>query len=171
MRWFRFSIRSLVFAVVLVAVNCGALAAIAPYRQARAIEAVFGALPMGNLLAIMGYRRLVRGTATSPFFVGFALFGTIAVVVWITGCLTTDERLHKSAASWFAQSLQWVPFFTRASAGIVAGPSIFPRLYFLFVIAAIIWTFTALPQLLFALAGGWLSARLALVLKRRESAA
>ena len=88
----QFSIRSTMFAVLLVAANCALLPSVfVGYPPVGLGCGVFGILPMANILAITCYRNLSRRTAGRPFFVGFALTGALLVVGWFNVCMRADE--------------------------------------------------------------------------------
>jgi hypothetical protein len=74
----QFSIRSTMFAVLLAAANCALLPlAFVHYAPMGLVFGVFGIFPMANILAIACYRNLSRRTAGRPFFLGFALTGSL----------------------------------------------------------------------------------------------
>lgn len=167
MKSFRFSIRTLVFAVALVAFDCAFATSFGMRSTVGLGMAELGSLGMINVLAITGYRRLVRGSAKSPFFVGFAFFGAVAVLVWISGCLMVDDEILEAFGLWFSQIPELVPFFEQAQDTMAEEPpSILATVYIVLVGEGSFVVLTTLTLLVFALAGGWLGRRLAAALKK-----
>jgi hypothetical protein len=154
----RFSIRSVIFAVFLVAANCALLMPISGYCPLGFLYGVFGMLPMANILAIACYRNLSRGTAGRPFFAGFALTGWLLVVVWFNVCITAAEYRLFAFNVWMNQTVWDTPFLHDIANSIdIAIPR---NLFFLIVYLSFFGLLTTGPQLLLALFVGWVARRL-----------
>jgi hypothetical protein len=104
------SIRAILFAVILVAADCASLRlVIGSYAPYGLVFGLLGILPMANVLAIACYRSLSRRTTRQPFFVGFALSGALAVLVWFNLCLGADEKRLAALNAWLAKTLEGMP--------------------------------------------------------------
>lgn len=153
----RFSIRSILFAVFLVAADCALLTPISGYCPLGYVFGVFGVLPMTNILAIACYRNLSRRTAGRPFFAGFTLTGLILVVAWFNVCMTADEYRLMKFNHWMNRAIRGISFLHDfANAIDIAIPR---ELIFLIVYLSFFALLTAGPQLLLALFVGWVARR------------
>ncbi len=154
----QFSIRSIMFAVVLVAANCAVVPSVfVLYAPLGFIFGVFGILPMANILAIACYRNLSRRTAGRAFFVGFAVTGALVVVVWFNVCMTANENRLVAFNIWMNRTVKELPFVQDVASliGSTLGSNIYNFIiYLLFFILL-----TTLPQLLLALMAGCVARR------------
>jgi hypothetical protein len=153
----RFSLRSVIFAVFLVAANCALLTPISGYCPLGFLFGVFGVLPMANILAIASYRNLSRRTAGRPFFAGFALTGALLVVVWFNVCMTAPEYRLFAFNTWMNQVLSDISFLHDIANSIDI--AIAHDLVFLIAYLSFFTLLTAVPQLLLALFIGWVARR------------
>ncbi len=132
------SIRALLFGVFLIAVDCSVFRDIG--RPASGYPFLFGTLGvclMSHILAITCYRRYFQRMIGQPFYVGFALSGALAIAVWISFSMFANE-------TWLGPLSHARIFLSRYMPG--AGS----------MVVALFCLSTALPQLLVALAGGYL---------------
>jgi hypothetical protein len=105
MKWFRFSISSLMAVVLFVALDCMALnmLIVRPLFRVSLSELILlGALPMANILAI-GLLRLWadrngRGR-TRPLLVGFEVCGWVTLLVFVTCAVLATESFHDGVGS------------------------------------------------------------------------
>ena len=163
----RFSTRSIIFAVFLVAANCALLMPIGGYCPLGFLFGVFGMLPMANILAIACYRNLSRRTAGRPFFAGFALTGALLVIVWFNACMTAAEYRLFAFNVWINQTVFDVSLLHEIAISIEAA---IPRnLFFLIVYLSFFGVLTTGPQLLLALSVGWLTRRFTAALSLLEN--
>jgi hypothetical protein len=153
----QFSIRSIIFAVFLVAANCALLTPISGYCPLGFLFGVVGVLPMANILAIACYRNLSRRTLGRPFFAGFALTGALLVVVWFNVCMTADENRLTAFNRWMNRTVLGISFLHDIAYSIDI--AILRDLFFLIVYVSFFTLLTAVPQLLLALFGGWVARR------------
>jgi hypothetical protein len=141
MKWFRFSISSLMVVVLVVALDCMAVNLLIVRRLLRiplSELVLVGALPMANILAI-GLLRLWayrngRGR-TRPLLVGFEVCGWVTLLVFVTCAVLATDSLHDGVGD-ILRSLSLRP----------ENP--------LFLIGAV--AILLLPQLALASFGGWL---------------
>jgi hypothetical protein len=155
----RFSVRSLMFAVFLVAANCALLAPIGGYCPLGYLFGMLGVLPLANILAITAYRTLSRRTAAQPFFVGFVVTGVILIVAWFNVCTTADDSRLRAFNQWMNQMIVEMPVLQNIAYAI---DMVIPRgsvslLAYLSLFALL----TAAPQLLLSLLAGRLARRFA----------
>lgn len=105
---------------------------------------VLGAIPMGNILAF-GLLFFLRRRGKLPFLLGFETFGAIVLTLYISGFVLFPDLSVKPLHNHFLKTL--VPYFQTgpliSSVGMVS----------LFSVMIAILT---LPQVAFALLGGWL---------------
>jgi hypothetical protein len=162
----RFSLRTLVFAVVIFAADCAVLRIIGYLSGAdtQMVLALFGVLPMANAIAIGLYRLAMRADSRRPFLIGFVFAGAVGAGAWVRFCLTMDdpsilnllELLEKVAAH---SPISPGSLSRSSSSGESVG-------FFVSFVSALV-VLSASPQFAFGLFGGWLSGRI--VLKRRVS--
>ena len=153
----RFSIRTIIFAVFLVAANFALLKPISGYCPLGFLFGVLGMLPMANILAIACYRNLSRRTAGRPFFASFALTGSLLVVVWFNVCMTAAESRLIAFNTWMNRTIFGMSFLHDIAFSI---DSAIPHdLFFLIVYLSFFALLTAVPQLLLALFVGWVARR------------
>jgi hypothetical protein len=153
----RFSIRTLIFVVFLVAANLALLMPISGYCPLGFVFGVFGMIPMANILAIACYRKLSRRTAGRPFFAGFALTGAILVVVWFNICITADEHRLTAFKNWMNRTIFGISFLHDIAYSIDI--SIARDLLFLIAYLSLFTLLTVVPQLLLSLFVGWAAGR------------
>ena len=157
----RISIRSLVFAVLLVAGDCAALrlglGGPTPYGLMVGILAI---LPMSNILAVACYRSLAARSSGRPFFLGFGLSGALAVLACFYFCMMIDAvELHRI-------NLRFAHMF-RISDGFIQKHIIYFKnnnardIYHGVLNITLLSLLTITPQVLVALSGGWLFRRCA----------
>ena len=154
----RFSIRSVIFAVFLVAANLALLMPISGYCPLGYLFGVFGMLPMANILAIACYRKLSRRTAVRPFFTGFGLTAAFLVVLWFNLCMTADENQLTAFNRWMNRTILDISFLHDVANLIDI--RILRDLFSLIMYLSLFTLLTAVPQLLLALSGGWVARRL-----------
>src|SRR5262249_25468409 len=138
----RFTIASLAFVVVLLALDFAWMALLLPIRgfslfgfAAQGFDV--GVLPMANLLALGLYLGLSRRERPHPFLVGFELCGLGAVLAYMAWCWADPGTLANPIISLNRAGWLWKPLS--------------PTDPYLFVVAAISFT---VPQLLVAVLGG-----------------
>jgi hypothetical protein len=138
----RFTIATLAFVVVLLALDFAWMRVLLPNRgfsvfgfAAQGFD--LGVLPMVNLLALSLYLRLSRRERPHPFLVGFELCGLGAVLAYMAWSWADPETVGilivRVCLAWW----RWTPLS--------------PRDPYLVVVAAISIT---VPQLLVAMLGG-----------------
>jgi hypothetical protein len=140
MKYFRFSISTLMAVVLVVALDCMAInmLIVRPLFRVPLSELILlGALPMANILAI-GLLRLwadrnERGQ-TRPLLVGFEICGWVTLLVFLTCAVLATESFHDGVGA-LLRSLSLRP----------GDP--------LFLIGAV--AILLLPQLALASVGGW----------------
>ncbi len=171
MRAPRFTIRTLVFATALVALDFALSKAVLERRVVVSFWAL-SSFSTINILAIIGYRNLTRGSARRPFFLGFATFGAISLAIWLNCCARFDE------VGLGTLNDEWDPFLLTSVSRFFRGLFIdygFTRLYqgigYVACVLAYVFTVTAIPHLAIAVAGGWLAVGLARALRRRQASA
>ncbi len=140
MKWFRFSISSLMAVVLVIALDCMAINMFMVRRLFRVPLSeliVVGALPMANILAIGLIRlwadRKGRGR-TRPFLVGFEVCGLVTLHFFVICAVLATDSFHDAVGD------------------ILRSLSIRPgdRLFLISAVAILL-----LPQLAFASFGGW----------------
>jgi hypothetical protein len=131
--------------IAIAALNLGAIRAVLD-RPSTVIDLLaVGALPMANILAfglIVGYRRQGSGS----FLVGFETFGAMALTFYVASILSLSDR--DSFAYTILRGYLWLasdPWPTGAA------PTI-PRVMITYLVSPLV---VILPQLAFALAGGF----------------
>ena len=141
MKWFRFSISSLMAVVLVVALDCMAINMLIVrllLRPNLSELIVFGALPMANILAVGLLRlwadRKGRGQ-TRPFLVGFEVCGWVTLFVFVTCAVLATDSLHDGVG------------YLLRSAKLTPGDR-----FFLICAVAIL----LVPQFALASVGGWL---------------
>ncbi len=164
MRAPRFTIRTLVFATALVGVDCALLisgARTGPFGPSFWILTSFSML---NILAVVCYRNLTRGAPLKPFFLGFAAFGALSLLLWLNWCLRADYQTIKTFAQRTDQT-QHIAYLGEISKRITNGTPFYIIISYVLLIFIHELAITALPHLAIALAGGWL----AVVLNHRRA--
>ena len=146
MKWFRFSISSLMAVVLIVALDCMAINMLIVRRFVRIPLSeliVIGALPMATILAI-GLLRLWadrNGRARNrPLLVGFEVCGWVTLLVFVTCAVLATESFHDGVGN-VLRSLLRRPVEP------------------LFLIVAVAMAILLIPQLALAFFGGWLIRR------------
>jgi hypothetical protein len=165
----RFSIRSIIFAVFLVAANCALLMPISGYCPLGYLFGVFGVLPMANILATACYQNLSRRTAGRPFFAGFALTGAIVVALWFNVCMAADEYRLTAFNTWMNRTIFEISFLHDIANSI--NLPFAHDLFFLIVYLSFFTLLTTVPQLLLALFAGWVARRFFAALTSRRRVA
>jgi hypothetical protein len=140
MKWFRFSISSLMSVVLVVALDCMAInmLIVRPLFRVPLSELILlGALPMANILAIGLLRlwadRKGRGQ-TRPLLVGFEICGWVTLLVFLTCAVLATESFHDGVGDLLRSCLS------------PENP-----LYLILAVAILL-----IPQLALASFGGWL---------------
>ncbi|HEV3163427.1 MAG TPA: hypothetical protein VGZ22_05260 [Isosphaeraceae bacterium] len=159
MRRIRFSIAGLMAFSLVIALECVALRVVATWRGADEFLEL-GLLPMLNLLALGLFliARQVRTRGESqPFLLGFEVIGWPVVMAFALIAMTNETLI-----------LKYIEF---AAAPIERVFDLLDADYNLVVWQALSGLFVAiilfLPQALLALAGGWITQKLGLVITRR----
>lgn len=156
----RLSVRSILFGVLLIAVNLAAVRAIVEGASFGLTFGLFSTLPMANLLAMCCYRKFTSETV-GPSFASFAVLGILSILGWLNFWLTTDARWWMSSLKRVESQIDVVlPMVTRDPGISIATYSILIVLFHLLA--------GFLPQLLIALSGGWLARRYAATPRSRE---
>jgi hypothetical protein len=158
------SILSLSFGVLLIAGNCAALRMIlGGYAPHGLVVGVFSILPMSNILAVACYRSLTRRTSRGPFLLGFGLSGALAILVCFHFCMTADERWFLAFNSWFVSKFARINRLLGRVAYFVDcfDNAFLKNAYYAVLNLSLLFSLTALPQLLVALSGGWIARRYA----------
>jgi hypothetical protein len=156
----RFRIALVMVAVAIVALDIWAIGAMYDLRSGNQnmIDLLgTGAIPMANMLAIGQLMRL-RRHESSPFLLGFQAFGAIALVLFVVGAIFFTEEL---VMSYLALFLRHIVKFIGQRPPEVLIPILFS--------GAIIML--GLPQLAFALLGGFLSRRYQITITKRPPSA
>jgi hypothetical protein len=139
----RFRIVWVMVFVALAALEFGAIRAVMDYRRPTRDSLVVGALPMANFLVVgllIGHRR--RGSRR--FLLGFEVFGTTALALYIAMAILFTDELDQSYLELAIEPL-------RATIGRTGWTT--SRLLIAYFILSL-WA--SLPQLAFALIGGFL---------------
>jgi hypothetical protein len=140
----RFRIDWVMIFIAVAALNFGAIRATANYSIQTGVSLYVGAIPMGNLLAIVLMIGLQR-RKSHRFLLGFELFGTMALVLYIAMAILFVEKLSESYLELAASPM-------RATLGRNGWTT--PRLIIAYPVLSL-WA--CLPQLAVALIGGFLS--------------
>jgi hypothetical protein len=143
----RIRIAWVMFAVAIFAVDFAAIRALIDSPPPLGEELLFGALPMANVLMIgllIGQQR----AGSQPFFVGFELFGAIALASYIALALLFP-----------GPSGPIRPYVAIALDPIIATMGRTRELIMAPVIWLVVVVMLALPQLAVAAVGGFLSCR------------
>jgi hypothetical protein len=142
-------------AVAILAVNFAAIRAFLDYTSPLGEVLLFGALPMANILAV-GLLIAQRRPRTRPFLLGFELFGAIELASYF------------AFASWFPNPggpIRW--YVSIVLDPIVATMGQTRSLVTLPAIWLVVLFMLGLPQVAFALIGGFLSRRYKVTITRR----
>jgi len=147
----RLSIVSVMAVVIVVAIDCLALRAIDSRNGlAGALHGIaLGSLPMVNLLAVGLTLILQERRKSRPFLVGFEVFGMLALLLFIAGARVFPDAINSgliSVADTFADTSArlGLDYASTDIGSLVEEVCLVPVLLLL-------------PQLSFALAGGWLT--------------
>ena len=144
MRLPRFRIAWLMVAVVIAALEFGAIRAVTDNRRLVSDELLVGALPMANFL-LVGLLIGIRHSWSRRFILGFEIFGAAALAVYIAVAIHFTDELDQSY-------LEIVIRPVRESIGRRGWTN--SRLLIAYFILAV-WA--SLPLMAFALLGGFLS--------------
>jgi hypothetical protein len=141
----------LMVAVVLAAINLTVMRAALDSRSFLVGALALGAMPLGTALGIgvvIGYRSHKSG----PFLSGFETFGTIALAVYVAACLFDEDKVGR----YIGLCVGPIAYFAEAdNVGV-------PLAYFVTVVALL------MPELTFALIGGWFSKKYKIIITRRK---
>jgi len=129
--------------VAIAALNFGAIRAVTDYRRPISDSLVVGALPMGNFLAF-GLLIAHRRRRSRRFLLGFEFFGLTALVLYIAMAILFTDELGQTYLELASKPVR----ATIARTGWTN-----PRLVIAYVILSV-WA--TLPQVAFALLGGFL---------------
>ena len=152
----RFRIAWIMIAVAIVALDFWAISAMYDLRsgnQNMMDLLCTGAIPMANILAIGQLMRL-RRHQNSPFLLGFQAFGGIALAIFVAGAIFFTEELVMS----------YLGFFLRPMVTIIGQRA---PVVFIPILLSVAVIMLGLPQLAFALLGGFLSRRFKVIVVRR----
>jgi hypothetical protein len=162
MRRFRVPLVVLVAGVAIFALDFAVLRALARGGYLIQIDAThwlpfstlaIGVLPMASILVIASLDQMIRMSRTghvSRFWIGFEVFGWLAVFLFMSGCALSPagvQRFILAAAS---------PFQPIFDAIIARQPA---EWVFNGIEYAMVTAFFLLPELIFALMGGWMMGR------------
>lgn len=132
--------------VALAALEFGAIRAVTDYRGTTRDSLAVGALPMANLL-VVGLLVGLRCPGSRRFLLGFEVFGTTALALYIALAILFTDALVQSYLELAIKPVRE----TLARTGWTT-----PRLLVAYFIVSL-WA--TLPQLAFALIGGFLARR------------
>ena len=150
----RFRIAWLMAAIAIVAIDLAAIRGLLGVRDTYANLVGLGVLPMANLLALGAILGATR-PKSPPFFVGFEVFGVVAMLACHMWAWLSPDSL-----TWFLlEHILSVEGSLRASWGELE------TYYTRYAIASVLLT---LPQVIFALVGGCLASRVAALGARRR---
>jgi hypothetical protein len=158
----RFSIRAMLFGVLLVAGNCAALRLRGSYPSLGLGLGIYSAMPMSNILAIAFYRAFTRRTPRRPFLVGFGLSGALAVLLCFNLLLMDDERQLSAFLNWHIDNVVKDIYLFTTLSKITC--TILCQLVILFIFICS----SVLLQTLVALSGGWIARHAAAPAGRRS---
>jgi hypothetical protein len=152
-KWPRFSIFDVMALVALVAIDIAALRLLAKAEAADQELAglmALGVLPLANVLAF-GMARLMRarssGHRARRFWAGFEAFGLVALLLFIAGTSFATHALYQAVDATIRPLV---------NPGRPVTHIILPALL--------------LPQLAFAILGGWLNTKFRVIITRRTDA-
>jgi hypothetical protein len=152
----RFRITWVMVAVAIAALDLTAIRAMHDSETLVGEFLVVGALPMANILAV-GILIARRRRGSRPFFLGFEEFGVIALALYVVSTISFRDRVVEPYLNLFQ-------FLDPILEGIGGTPVVsVPIRIFIFSVILV------LPQLAFALIGGFLSRRYRITITRRHS--
>ena len=140
----RFRIAWIMVAVAFIALDCLAIRAFLDSPSPMGEELLLGALPMTNVLAI-GLLIARQRPGTRPFILGFVTFGAVALAIY---AWLADRGFPNDLPTLYVK-----PFVNLAERNIGRGHTYL----FIPIVCFGIVAMNALPQLAFALIGGFLS--------------
>jgi hypothetical protein len=149
----RFRIAWVMVTVAIAAFDFMVIRRLVDYRTPTGDFLLLGALPMADVLAIgmlVGQRRPV----SRPFLLGFVAFGAMALAVFVAGAIFFTEELVMS----------YLALVLRSMVTIIGQrpPVVLIPIWFSCAIIML-----GLPQVAFALVGGFLSRRFKVIIVRR----
>ena len=150
----RFRIAWVMVTVAIAAFDFMVIRRLVDYRTPTGDFLLLGALPMANVLAIgmlVGQRR----PGSRPFLLGFVAFGAMALAVFVAGAIFFTEELVMS----------YLALVLRPMVTIIGQRPPVVLIPIWFSCAIIMLGF--LPQVAFALVGGFLSRRFKVIVVRR----
>lgn len=148
----RLSIRSILFAILLLAVDFAALRAMVAGSAFGLTFGILSILPMVDVLAVACYRRLTltANKPVRPSFAGFGLMGSMAVLLWLNYWLMADGGQWMSMLKRFETQADRVILFYSRNKGV--------NIIFYLTMTVVFHLATGfLPQLTIALTGGWIT--------------
>ena len=148
----RFRIAWIMVVIAISALDFWAIRAALQFPTPKGQSLILGALPMANVLAFAILIGLWR-PASRPFLVGFQAFGAIALALYMVGAIFFYDELVMSYIALFLRPI-----------GRVVGQRPPVVLIPIFFSCAIIMF--GLPQLAFALLGGFLFRKLRIIIAR-----
>jgi hypothetical protein len=150
----RFRIVWLMVAVALVALNFAAVRALLEFNSSAAASLILGALPMANVLVI-GILIAQRHPGSRLFLLGFEVFGAMALAVYVALSVYHDAVAVTAYLELFMGP--WEVTINRLPPpdDVISN----------FIVGVLL----ALPQVVFALIGGFLSLKYRLTLTRRPA--
>jgi hypothetical protein len=139
----RFRIAWLIIAVAIAALSFGAIRGLMDQRGDETVLPILGILPMVSILAV-GLLICWRHPGSRPFLLGFEAFGTSAMVFYVVMAISTGDELLEPYLDLLLEPLMETVGRNWPSAYMPTA----------FSLAAVM---LALPQVAFALIGGFLS--------------
>jgi hypothetical protein len=148
----RFRVSWLMAVVALAALNFAALREMFDFQTGQLLAV--GALPMVNVLAV-GLLTARHRPGTRPFLLGFEAFGVMALALYVVASFVNDQF--------------WTPYVGPVI-GLVDKTIGMDRPYVFFpIVYCVAVSMLGLPQLVFALIGGWLSRQYRIVITKRPA--
>jgi hypothetical protein len=149
----RFRIAWVMVAVAISALDFWAIRAVLEFPTPKGQSLILGALPMANALAVAILIGLWR-PASRPFLLGFQAFGAIALALYVAGAILFYDEFVMS----------YLVLFLRPIVTVIGQrpPVVLIPIYFSCAIIMF-----GLPQLAFALLGGFLSRKFKITITRR----
>jgi hypothetical protein len=139
--------------VAIAAINFGVMREVVRSRSARDIGMLLGSLPMVNVL-IVGVLITRRRPGWRSFLLGFEVFGAMSVVLYMTLAYHFEIEIERTYLKPLIDLLQKTIGQDRPNA-------------FISVLYVGVMFMVGLPQLAFALIGGFVSRRLGITSHRR----
>ena len=150
----RIRIAWVMFAIAAFAIDLTVMRALVDYPSPMGEDLLFGALPMTNVLAV-GLLIAQHRPRSRPFLLGFELFGAIALAAYIAWALL------------FPGPGGIRPYVSIVLDPIVATMGQTRSLVTLPILWLVVFSMLSLPQVAFALIGGFLSRRYKVTIIRR----